>query len=129
MERNPFQKTPDNNLNPETLEEFITPQLSMGCDELKLIKKIARKVGIPFVLTKSLFLCISDKMHGEIRQADGINFDDEMAYGRYYPGNEIIMQDDMKGIKPQTKILKPILYKKINDFLKQYQKHVADFEE
>lgn len=53
-----------------------------------------------------------------------------MAYGRYYPTfKKVIMQDDMKNQKEQTKILGPILFRKMNIFLEQYKKHVADFEE
>ncbi len=69
-------------------------------------------------------------MHAEIRKADGISAEDELAYGRYYPvSQEVFLENDMRGQKPQTKILKPILYKKIQDFLQQYQKYVKDFEE
>ncbi len=46
-------------LNSEMLENIISVQLSNGCDRRELIRKIEDRVGIAFILRKSLSLYLT----------------------------------------------------------------------
>ena len=116
----------DASLDPEKLESMIVPQLGPNCNISKLMEKFEKGwpgSAIKFVLTKALVLYISDKSHVETERIAGIHFDDEMAIGTYYRNAPIIMMDDIRGPTKQTSILRPILDRKIADFLTQYSGH------
>ena len=118
------------NLDPKMLEEYIVPQWSMSCGSPNsMIRNILQGSGLMrFILTNSLTLYVSDQVHAQMREADGIVVDDEICFGSYLPfieNGKILMQDDLRGEKPQTKVLTPIILKKMSGFMSSLDKHVA----
>ena len=105
------------------LEKNIIPKLSRSCDEKKLIEKINRGLSISFCLTKSFDLFVSEKFHTSIRIDDGIDYIDEMAYGRCYPFKEVMIESkDFRCKEAETRILKIALSKKLSEFLEKYKR-------
>ena len=118
-------KTPDNNDEAVMFEKFLITQLSKSCSEYDFKDNLQHGSNIPFVLTKSFFLLVSNHLHAEIRKADGVDLDDEITCGRYYPSRRSVsFQNKTFGMDDQSRMLSPIIASKMTDFLEKYQKNV-----
>ena len=103
-------------------EKFITIQLSKSCSKYEFKENLQHGSNIPFVLTTSFSLIVSNSLHDEIRKADSIDFDNEITCGRYYPSRKSVsFQNKTFGMDDQSRLLSPIIASKMTDFLEIYQ--------
>jgi len=105
------------------LEKIIQIRFSAFSNVTEFSFHLEKYNSIAFILTKSLNLIISDKMHDEIEEVEGIKYDDELSWGRYnIKSGSFEFYYDFLNDKEETKIPESIIKNKIKEFIKPYIK-------
>ena len=112
-------------ITPEAIEDLADPMLSVACDTDALMATMSYDddlVNVPFLLTNSLALYISDSDNNEIGKDEEIDISDQLATGKYFPNiDDIIIDDDSPLAENEDlELIKSALAKKISDFLHSY---------